>query len=57
MAATPVADDHECRITLQSRPEGAVITVSGALDWKSVAELLTDTRAAEGATRLLVDLT
>lgn len=29
----------------------------GALDWKSLAELLTDTGAAEGAARLLVDLT
>lgn len=57
MTATPAVDDHKSRITLESRPEGTVITVSGVLDWKSVAELLTDTGKAEGAPRLLVDLT
>jgi anti-anti-sigma regulatory factor len=55
MTDTRVAN-HQCQITLQTRPGGAVITVSGIFDWVAVRELLTDVGDAEGEPRLLIDL-
>jgi anti-anti-sigma regulatory factor len=51
---TRTADN--CEIRLDQAPGGAVIVITGSLDWSVVSELLKDTALAKDRPKMLIDL-
>jgi anti-anti-sigma regulatory factor len=56
MMATETTRTDNCEIRLDRASGGALIVITGNLDWLVVSELLKDTALAEDRPRMLIDL-